>query len=184
MNRCTTSVAHKLTPHKKYYGKKPDLSHVRIFGSIAYVNIPDEKWQKLDPKLEKCILVGYSLRQKGYKLLNPSTQKVRISRDVVFEGSTSWYEHEPTPPEPFLVDLDDTEDNDQLRSIPEESPVSTRLSKPQEPSSNRSTSQPSPKMDKGKAKMPKYEDQDDNESTHFAQWWVWRLMLRLCWRME
>ena len=42
MNRCTTSGGHKVTPHKKYNGKKPDLSHVRIFGSIAYVHIPDK----------------------------------------------------------------------------------------------------------------------------------------------
>ena len=43
MNWCTTSEVHDATPHKKYYEKKLDLSHVRIFGSIAYVHIPDEK---------------------------------------------------------------------------------------------------------------------------------------------
>ena len=59
MNQCTTSGVHKVTPHERYYGKKPDLSHTRIFGVIAYVHIPDQKRQKLDPKSEKCILVGY-----------------------------------------------------------------------------------------------------------------------------
>ena len=43
MNRCTISGVHEVTPHEKYYRKKPDLSHVRIFGSIAYVHIPHEK---------------------------------------------------------------------------------------------------------------------------------------------
>ena len=61
-------LMHKVTPHKKYntfkvkysnYGKKPDLSHDRIFSSLPYVHIPDEKRQKPHPKLEKCILVGY-----------------------------------------------------------------------------------------------------------------------------
>ena len=89
MNRCTTSGVHNVTPCEKFYGKKPDLSHVRIFGSIAYVHIPDEKRQKLNPKSEKCILVGYSLEQKGYKCFNPSTKKVRVSRDVVFDKSAS-----------------------------------------------------------------------------------------------
>ena len=37
MNRCTTSRVHEVTPHEKYYGNKPDLSHVRIFDSIAYI---------------------------------------------------------------------------------------------------------------------------------------------------
>ena len=76
MNQCTTSRVHEVTLHEKYYGRKLDLSHIRIFGAIAYVHIPDEKRQKLDPKSEKCILVGYSLEQKGYKCFNPSTWKV------------------------------------------------------------------------------------------------------------
>ena len=50
----------------------------------------------------------------------------------------------------------------------EESQVTTRLMGPQEPSSNQSTSRPSPKMHKGKAKMAEYEDDqfDGNELTH------------------
>ena len=51
MNRCTTSGVHEVTPHKKYFRKRSDLSHTRIFGSIAYVHIPDKKRQKLDPNV-------------------------------------------------------------------------------------------------------------------------------------
>ena len=61
MNRCTTSGVHDVTPHEKFFEKKPDISHVRVFGSIAYVHIPDATRQKLDPKSEKCVLIGYSL---------------------------------------------------------------------------------------------------------------------------
>ena len=89
MNWCTTSGVHEVTLHEKYFGKKSDLLHTWIFGAIAYVHIPDEKRQKLDPKSEKCILVGYSLEQKGYKCYNPSTRKSRVSRDVVFDESAS-----------------------------------------------------------------------------------------------
>ena len=117
MNWCTTSGVHEVSPHEKHYGNKQNLSHVRIFGSIAYVHIPDEKRRKLDPKSEKCILVGYSLEQKGYKCFNPSTRKFRVSRDVVFDESTSWYKLEATAPEPYTADLNNTEDNNQLRSI-------------------------------------------------------------------
>ena len=50
----------------------------------------------------------------------------------------------------------------------EESLITTRLSGPQEPPSDQSTSQTSLKIDKSKAKMPEYEDDqfDDNELTH------------------
>ena len=85
MNKCTTSGVYNVTPHEKYYGRKVDFSHIRIFNTIAYVHIPDEKWQKLDPKSEKCILVGYSLEQTGYKCFNPSTKKVQVGRDIVFD---------------------------------------------------------------------------------------------------
>ena len=106
MNHCTTSGVHNITPHEKFYGKKPDLSHVRIFGSIAFVHIPDEKQQKLDHKSEKCILVGYSYEQKGYKCFNPSTRKVRVSRHVVFNESASCYRVDSSPSDPIVTDFD------------------------------------------------------------------------------
>ena len=91
-----------------------------------------------------------------------------MSRDVVFDKSASWYKPEASLPESSTNDLHNIEDDDQLRSIPKESPVSTRLSRPQEPPSNQSTSRQTLTMDKSKAKMPKHEDDqfDDNESTH------------------
>ena len=55
------------------------------------MHVPKEKWRKLDAKAEKCILVGYSDEQKGYKCYNPRTKQARVSRDVVFDESASWY---------------------------------------------------------------------------------------------
>ena len=55
------------------------------------MHIPSEKRRKLDPKSEKCILVGYSHEQKHYKCYNPLTKQVRVSRDVMFDESASWY---------------------------------------------------------------------------------------------
>ena len=52
---------------------------------IAYAHIPDEKRRKLDNKGEKCIFLGVSDKSKAYKLYNPSTMKIVISRDVVFD---------------------------------------------------------------------------------------------------
>ena len=86
MKRCTTSGVHEITPHEKYYGKKPNLSHIRIF-------------------------VGYSLEKKWYKCLNPSTWKVRVSWDVVIDESASRHAPESTPLEPSTNDLDNTEDD-------------------------------------------------------------------------
>ena len=84
-----TSANGGVSPHELYFGKKPNLAHLRIFGSIAYVHVPKEKRRKLDAKAEKCILVGYSDEQKGYKCYNPRTKEVRVSRDIMFDESAS-----------------------------------------------------------------------------------------------
>jgi hypothetical protein len=91
MNRTPTAVVHGMTLEEKFTGKKPDVSHLRVFGYIAYVHVPDEKRSKLDPKAEKCIFIGYSLEQKGYRCFNPSTRKLQVSRDIVFDEMVSWY---------------------------------------------------------------------------------------------
>ena len=76
-----------------------------------------------------------------------------MSRDVVFDKFTSWYTIDIAPSEPFATNfVIDSEEDDRLRLTPEECPISTRLSGPQKPPSDQSTSQPSPKVDKGTAK--------------------------------
>ncbi len=85
MNRTPTAAIHGMTLEEKFTGKKPNVSHLKVFGYIAYVHVPDEKRSKLDPKAKKCIFIGYSLEQKGYRCFNPFTQKLQVSRDVVFD---------------------------------------------------------------------------------------------------
>ena len=91
VNRTPTAVIHGMTPKEKFTGKKPDLSHLKVFGCLAYVHIPDELRSKLDPKAEKCVFIGYSLEQKGYRCYNPLTREIRVSRDVVFDELNIWY---------------------------------------------------------------------------------------------
>jgi len=47
------------SPLEYWTGKPPGVGHLRVFGSLAWVHIPNEKSQKLDPKSVKCVLVGY-----------------------------------------------------------------------------------------------------------------------------
>ena len=56
LNRVSTTTA-ALTPFEIWYNKKPNLSHLRIFGSDVFVHIPKEERTKLDPKSEKCIFI-------------------------------------------------------------------------------------------------------------------------------
>jgi len=82
-------VIHGMTLEEKFIGKKPNVSHLRMFGYVAYVHVPDEKRSKLDPKVKKCIFIRYSLKQKKNRCFNLSTQKLQISRNVVFNEMVS-----------------------------------------------------------------------------------------------
>jgi hypothetical protein len=128
-------IGDEVSPYEQYFGMKPNLRHLRVFGSIEYVHIPKEKWKKLDAKAEKCILVGYSDEQKGYKCYNPQTKHACVSRHVVFDEFASWYL--PSIPQPDSNVSTDGEFNEEEmpRDEPEigtrsESPISLPLSGP------------------------------------------------------
>ena len=44
----------------------------------------------MDNKGEKCIFIGYSEESKAYRLYNPSTKKLIVSRDVQFIEEEAW----------------------------------------------------------------------------------------------
>jgi len=60
MNQTPIVVVHGMTLEEKFTSKKLDVSHFKVFGCIAYVHVLDKKRSKLDPKVEKCIFIGYS----------------------------------------------------------------------------------------------------------------------------
>jgi hypothetical protein len=54
-------------------------------GYQAYVHVSNEKCQKLHAKIQKCILIGYNDKVKGYKIFHPTTRRVFMSRNIVFD---------------------------------------------------------------------------------------------------
>ena len=38
-----TAIKENKTPYERWYGRKPDVSHLRVFGCIAYAHVPDDK---------------------------------------------------------------------------------------------------------------------------------------------
>jgi len=53
VNRSPSSVLEDKTPQEVWIGKKPSLSHLRVFGCDAYLHAPKEKRTMLDSKSEK-----------------------------------------------------------------------------------------------------------------------------------
>ena len=48
-----TTIVHGMILEEKYASRKLDISHLKVFGCIAYVHVPNERRTKLDPKAEK-----------------------------------------------------------------------------------------------------------------------------------
>jgi hypothetical protein len=81
----TTGLPNNTTPHEIWICKKPDVGHLRVFGSKCWYTIPKENIKKLDDRTSEAIMIGYPKNTKGYKLWDLKTQKVIISRDVLFK---------------------------------------------------------------------------------------------------
>ena len=89
LNRVPSASADK-SPFEIWYGRKPDVAHIRVFGCRSFVHIPDTLRRKMDAKAQECMLVGYCETRKAYRMWNPATRKLAISRDVIFEESKTY----------------------------------------------------------------------------------------------
>uniref|UniRef100_A0A251VGU8 Putative zinc finger, CCHC-type n=1 Tax=Helianthus annuus TaxID=4232 RepID=A0A251VGU8_HELAN len=90
INRATTKGVQDIAPQEAWSERKPNVSHLRIFGSVAYSHIPKQHRGKLDDKTEKVIMIGYSETSKAYKLYDLVNNKTIISRDVIFDENQDW----------------------------------------------------------------------------------------------
>ncbi|GAU22960.1 hypothetical protein TSUD_247040 [Trifolium subterraneum] len=89
LNRCPTKRLNGVTPEECWSGNKPNVSHLKVFGSIAYRHVPDQLRSKLDDKSEVMVLVGYH-PTGGYRLYDPMHKSIVISRDVIIDEMKEW----------------------------------------------------------------------------------------------
>jgi hypothetical protein len=94
LNRYPTTSLKMKVPQEAWSGTKLNLAHLRTLGCIAYAHIPSELRKKLDDKSEKCIFTGYSETSKAYRIYNPITKKLILSRDVKFLENQFWNDSE------------------------------------------------------------------------------------------
>jgi hypothetical protein len=89
--------------------KKPEVSHLKIFGCPVFVHIPKEKRNKLDPSGKKGIFVGYYEVSKAFRVYTPGYHHIEINKDVTFDEDATLkksgicqleevYEEEPVDP--------------------------------------------------------------------------------------
>ena len=84
-NRCPHRVLGMSTPEEDFTGKKPDISHLKIFGSSVYIHVTKDARKKLEPTAEVGIFVGYIETPHNYHVYFPNNRMVVVRRDIKFD---------------------------------------------------------------------------------------------------
>ena len=66
------------TPYELWFGKKPKLSFLKVWGCNAYVKKPQP--DKLEPKSKKCVFIGYPKETIGYTFYHRSEGKTFVAK--------------------------------------------------------------------------------------------------------
>lgn len=90
INRVPTRALENMTPYECLREKKPNLAHLRVFGCLAHSKVEPANLKKLDDRSKPLVHLGIEPGSKAYRLYNPTTRKVIVSRNVVFDEKTSW----------------------------------------------------------------------------------------------
>ena len=82
-----------MMPEEAWSSNKLDVSHLRIFGSKAFVHVPDIQCSKLRAKSLICTFLGQAENWKAFQLVHQPMRRFLESRDIVFDEGTQHYQH-------------------------------------------------------------------------------------------
>lgn len=99
----TASTRRKKTPYELFWGIKPSCDALRVFGCKAFVQVPEQKRNKLDERSVVGTMIGYSQSSKAYRILIPDGDRFKVteSRHVRFDENA---------PGPWMTDKSCTDE--------------------------------------------------------------------------
>lgn len=127
-NRSPHSALRNQTPYEVMYGKVPNLSLMRIFGTIAYMYIPESERRgaghPLFDKAKPLTFVGYSERFKGWKFIDKDTLEIYYSSEAIFFEDGLCLPQEPQIAKSLAKTFTSTIDQDEIIEFVEIEPAS------------------------------------------------------------
>lgn len=97
LNRSPSKTLKSYTPYFALYGTHPHYDHLRVFGCKCYPNLAATAPHKLVPRSTLCVFMGYPSEHKGYRCLDLASNRIIISRHVIFDESSFPFAELPTP---------------------------------------------------------------------------------------
>jgi hypothetical protein len=91
----------KKTPYEGYYGIKPDIGHIKLFGSRVCVKRSGNRRSKLDKHDFKGIFLGYTATDHNILYLDLDSGIVKRSHHAQFDEA--WYLQATWPPASQLL---------------------------------------------------------------------------------
>jgi transposase InsO family protein len=76
------------TPFEIIKKCKPDYSILHVFGCRAYAHVNRKARKLLDLHVTPCIFLGYPEDFRGWRLWDPRTKQIIISRDVIWDENS------------------------------------------------------------------------------------------------
>jgi hypothetical protein len=89
LNRSPTKGLDGRTSYEAWHGRKPAVSHLRVFGYLTFAKELGHI-SKLDDRSTPGVFIGYVEGLKAYRILDPKTQRVHMVRDIVFNEGRGW----------------------------------------------------------------------------------------------
>jgi hypothetical protein len=113
LNCLPTTTIQAACPHLALFGSVPSYEYLHVFGCTCYPNTTVTAPHKLSPRSTRCVFLDYSADNKVYCCLDLSTNRLIVSRHVVFDDDSF-----PLAASPNLTDL-----NFLCESVPGFSPL-------------------------------------------------------------
>jgi histone deacetylase 1/2 len=96
INRLPSRTIDMQTPLERLLRETPDYTFFKVFGCACWPHLRPYNNHKLDFRSKKCVFLGYSPIHKGYKCLHVPSNRVYISRDVIFDEHVFPFSTMPT----------------------------------------------------------------------------------------
>lgn len=123
INRTPTKFLNGKTPFEILYNRPPPLDHIRVFGCVCYVHNQQHGGDKFESRSKNSLFLGYPFGQKGWRVYDSETEKISVSRDVLFCENEFHFPVSASDNE--LADLSPLFGN--VPSVNHETPVSTMV---------------------------------------------------------
>ena len=84
-NRFPHRILGMITLEEAFSGKRPDISHLRIFGSPVYIHVMKDARKMLEPTAEVGIFLGYNDTPHNYRVYFLDSRKTVVRWDIKFQ---------------------------------------------------------------------------------------------------